>query len=63
MKQHYIPRCYLKRFSRGDKSIFAYDKQNSRKYDTSIMSACFEKDIYSISEDYVAQNITASKLK
>lgn len=56
MKQHYIPRCYLKRFSREDKSIFAYDKQNSREYDTSLMSVCFEKDIYSISEDYVAQN-------
>lgn len=43
MKQHYIPRCYLKRFSDNDKSIFTYDKQQSKAYPASMMSVCCEE--------------------
>jgi hypothetical protein len=58
MKQHYIPRCYLKRFSDSDndKSIFTYDKQQSKAYPASMMSVCCEDDIYSISDSYVEKN-------
>lgn len=56
MKQHYIPRCYLKRFSDNDKSIFTYDKQQSKAYPASMMSVCCEDDIYSISDSYVEKN-------
>lgn len=53
MKQHYIPRCYLKRFSDNDKSIFAYDKTTSKSYNASLMSVCCDDDIYTLSDEYV----------
>lgn len=56
MKQHYIPRCYLKRFSDNDKSIFTYDKQQSKVYPASMMSVCCEDDMYSISDSYVEKS-------
>ncbi|MDD4428923.1 MAG: DUF4238 domain-containing protein [Paludibacter sp.] len=56
MKQHYIPRCYLKRFSDNDKSIFTYDKQQSKAYPASMMSVCCEDDMYSISDSYIEEN-------
>ena len=56
MKQHYIPRCYLRRFSENGKSIWAYDKQNSKKYRASLMSVCCKDDMYSISDDYFRWN-------
>lgn len=56
MKQHYIPRCYLKRFSDNDKSIFTYDKQQSKAYPASMMSVCCEDDMYSISDSYIEKN-------
>ena len=56
MKQHYIPRCYLKRFSDNDKCIYAYDNQHSKKYQASLMSVCVEDDMYSISNDYLEKN-------
>lgn len=55
-KQHYIPRCYLKWFSSDGKSIHTYDKKLSKKYDASLMSVCFEKDLYTISDEFVAKN-------
>lgn len=57
MKQHYIPRCYLKRFSDNNKSIFSYDKINSKSYQASLMSVCCEDDLYSLSESYVEECI------
>jgi hypothetical protein len=56
MKQHYIPRCYLKRFSDNDKSIFTYDKQQSKAYLANMMSVCCEDDMYSISDSYIETN-------
>lgn len=56
MKQHYIPRCYLKRFSDNDKSVFTYDKQQSKSYPASMMSVCCEDDMYSISDSYIEKN-------
>ncbi|WP_337670284.1 DUF4238 domain-containing protein [Prevotella pectinovora] len=56
MKQHYIPRCYLKRFSENKKSIYTYDKQHSKKYNASLMSVCCEDDIYTFSEEFVKRN-------
>lgn len=53
MKQHYIPRCYLRKFSDNEKSIFAYDKVNSKSYKTSLMSVCCEEDTYTLSDNYV----------
>ena len=55
-RQHYIPRCYLKWFSTGRKSIYAYDKKLSKAYDAPMMSVCFENNLYTISEEFVARN-------
>ena len=56
MRQHYIPRCYLKRFSDNERSIYTYDKIHCKKYNASLMSVCFEDDLYTISEKYVKEN-------
>lgn len=56
MRQHYIPRCYLKRFSDNERSIHTYDKLHCKKYNASLMSVCCEDDLYTISEEYVKEN-------
>lgn len=56
MKQHYIPRCHLKRFSGNDKSIFTYDKLQSKIYTASVISVCCEDDMYPISDLFVEKN-------
>lgn len=53
MKKHYIPRCYLKRFSDNEKSIHTYDKLHCKRYNASMMSVCCEDDIYTMSDEYV----------
>lgn len=55
-RQHYIPRCYLKRFSSDAKSVYAYDKKLSKTYQTSIMSVCYENNIYTISDEFISRN-------
>lgn len=55
MKQHYVPRCYLRRFTDNKKCIYAYDKLKSEKYRTSLMSVCCENDMYTISDEYVKE--------
>lgn len=61
MKQHYIPRCYLRRFSDKEKSIATYDKKNCRKYNASLMSVCCEDDLYTISDSYVEETNKSGK--
>lgn len=53
MKQHYIPRCYLKQFSDNPKSVYTYDKISSKAYRASLMSVCCEDNIYSLSDSFV----------
>jgi len=53
MKQHYIPRCYLRRFSDNDKSIYTYDKVHCKSYNANMFSVCCEKDMYTLSDEYV----------
>ena len=56
MKQHYIPRCFLRRFSDNDRSIYAYDKLNSKSYTASLMSVCCKDDMYTLSDEYVEKS-------
>lgn len=56
MKQHYIPRCYLRRFSDNEKSIHTYDKLHCKRYNASMMSVCCEDDLYTMSDEYVRSN-------
>ena len=53
MKQHYIPRCYLKRFSNNKRSIYTYDKLRCRQYNASMMSVYCEDNLYTTSDEYV----------
>lgn len=53
MKQHYVPRCYLRQFSDNPKSIYTYDKVCSKSYRASLMSVCCEEDMYSLSDSYI----------
>lgn len=64
MKQHFIPRCYLRRFSDKGNSIYTYDKIISKSYQASLMSVCFEDDLYTISNSYIEEckNTCDSKL-
>ncbi|MCR4619507.1 MAG: DUF4238 domain-containing protein, partial [Paludibacteraceae bacterium] len=55
MKQHFVPRCYLKRFSDNEKYIYTYDKTNSKSYRASLMSVCCEDEMYTLSDEYVAK--------
>ena len=63
MKQHYIPRCYLRRFSDNEKSIYTYDKINAKSYNASLMSVCCEEDLYTLSDKYVKKSREESKGK
>lgn len=56
MKQHYIPRCYLRRFSKNKKCIYSYDKIHSKQYNASMMAVCCEDDLYTMSDEYVRSN-------
>ena len=56
MRQHFIPRCYLKRFSDNKRSIHTYDKIHCKKYNASLMSVCCEDDLYTMSEEYVKES-------
>ncbi len=55
-RQHYISRCYLKWFSANGKSIYTYDKKLSKAYGAPMMSVCFENNLYTISDEFVARN-------
>lgn len=38
MKQHYTPRCYLRRFSDNEKSIYTYDEKDLKSYRANVVS-------------------------
>ena len=61
IKQHYVPRCYLKWFSTDGKSLHTYDKISSKKYQASMMSVCCEDNLYTISDEFVIKNNADAK--
>lgn len=56
MKQHFIPKCYLRRFSPQKKCMFSYDKIASTPRVPSIDSVCQEVNLYTISESFRKEN-------
>ena len=46
VKQHYIPRFYLKRFVDSDGTIYVYDVKQDRKYERNYESLGFVKNLY-----------------
>lgn len=63
MRQHYIPRCYLRRFSDNEKSIYTYDKKDSKSYRSSMMAVCCEEDLYTLSDEYVKKSREERRVK
>lgn len=61
MKQHYIPQCYLRRFSNNERSIYTYDKMLSKSYTAPLMSVCCEDDLYSISDEFIKKSQSEGK--
>lgn len=57
-KQHYIPQCYLKKFSDNSKSVWAYDKELGTILQPSISNICCGKNLYTITEEFVNENIS-----
>lgn len=60
IKQHYVPRCYLKWFSPDGGSLHTYDKKISKKYQASMMAVCCMDNLYTISDKFVAKNNAAA---
>ena len=57
--QHYVPRVYLKNFSKNNGKeyyIYCFDKQNNKSFQTNIKDIAFEKEFYDkISEEQVTE--------
>ncbi len=65
MRQHYVPRAYLKYFSEkrnNEFAIWVYDKSSGRHFQTNIKNVAVEKDLYelkNIDENHVIENKNA----
>lgn len=63
MKQHFVPRIYLKHFSeriQDDYFVDVFDKNLERHFNTNIKMICAEKDLYTLKKDNkVAKDILA----
>ena len=56
IKHHFIPQCYLRKFSNTEKSIWTYDKINSKIYNSAIDNVCCIDNFYKLSEKYLRNN-------
>jgi len=52
-KHHYIPQCYLRNFSSNGKSLWTYDKLNSKIYSSAIDNICCIDEFYTLPEGCV----------
>lgn len=46
--QHYVPRSYLRYFTRNRKRLFVFDKRDRRKFETSVDNIAAEKYFYDL---------------
>lgn len=62
-KQHYIPQCYCRNFSENKKSIWVYNKKNSKSYTQSIANIAYEDDFYKLADKVVdGETITSANM-
>lgn len=62
-KQHYIPQCYFRNFSENKKSIWVYNKRNSKSYTQSIANIAYKDDFYKLAEKIVdGETITSANM-
>ena len=55
-RQHYIPQTYLSNFVEKGKAVWVYNKNNSKKYLTSIDKICYTEDFYSLDEKTIQES-------
>lgn len=54
VRQHFIPKCYLKNFSENEKFVFVYSKTNEKKgHPQSIAKIAYKDCFYAIPEKYL----------
>jgi len=52
--QHYVPRCLLKNFTRGNKpQIWVYDKKTDRSFQTNVKNVAAESGFYDFEHEDV----------
>lgn len=62
-KQHYIPQCYFRNFSENKKSIWVYNKKNSKSYTQSIANIAYEDNFYKLADKVVdGKTITSANM-
>lgn len=54
VKQHFVPKCYLKGFSLNGKNLNVYDKEISKSYGQSFDKICYEENLYRIEEKFIS---------
>ena len=52
-KQHYVPQCYFRNFSENNKSIWVYNKKNSKSYVQAIANIAFKDSFYKLADKIV----------
>ena len=56
VKQHFIPVCYLRGFSRNDKTLYVYDKQISKSYCKAFEKIGYADNLYRIDKKYLKED-------
>lgn len=51
--QHYVPRCYLRRFAQNDKHVYVFDKQTRNSFQSSINGIAAGKYFYDLPQEAV----------
>ena len=57
VKQHFIPVCYLRGFSRNDKTLYVYDKQISKAYCKAFKHIGYADYLYRIDNKYIKKDL------
>lgn len=67
-KHHYIPKCYLKRFTEGGENsskFFAIDMSNGSTFQTTPNDACAQRDYYTVNhyDSLIVENFYAEQIE
>lgn len=57
VRQHFIPKCYLKNFTKNEKFVFVYSKTNQKSYAQSISKIAYKDYFYTIPEKYLNKEV------
>lgn len=57
IKQHFLPKCYLKNFSLNEKNVYIYDKKAHKAFSNSLNSIAYFPYLYEIPIKYLSQKL------